>query len=129
MLRSVRLMAGMMDEMAFVPEAMRSALDKGFLNATELADYLVGKGIPFREAHHFTGRAVAEAEKQGLSLERLPLEDLQRICPVIDSDVYHVLDFQQAVARRETPGGTGPGSTTRQIKAMEDWLGQFPSLK
>ena len=121
---SLRLMAGMMRELGFVPEAMRGALNRGFLNATELADYLVGKGMPFREAHHCTGRAVAEAERQGLPLESLPLETLRSLCPLADSDVYAALDFDRAVARRESAGGTGPRSIERQIASLRDWLGQ-----
>ena len=112
---SLEVMAGMMAELAFVPERMRQALNRGFLNATELADYLVGKGIPFREAHHITGQAVAMAEEQGLTLEALPLKALQGLCPHIQEDVYTVLDFEQAVARRETSGGTGPNSFKRQL--------------
>ncbi|MDL2267154.1 argininosuccinate lyase [Desulfovibrio sp. OttesenSCG-928-G15] len=119
---SLRLMAGMMREMAFVPERMQEALAKGFLNATELADYLVGKGIAFREAHHHTGKAVAEAEKRGVGLEELPLEALQAICPRIDEDVYGILDYAKAVARRETSGGTGPQSIKKQLADLRDWL-------
>lgn len=119
---SLRIMAGMMEELAFVPERMRAALERGFLNATELADYLVGKGIPFREAHHITGRAVAEAERQGVTLERLSLEAFKTLCPQIEEDVYAVLDFDNAVARRETTGGTGPASVKRQLVALREWL-------
>ena len=120
--RSLRIMAGMLDELMFIPEAMRSALEKGFLNATELADYLVGKGIPFREAHHLTGRAVAEAERQNLPLEKLELATLKSICPLIDEDIFAVLDFENAVARRETRGGTGPHSLQKQIVNFKTWI-------
>lgn len=121
---SLRIMAGMLSELVFVTERMRSTLEKGFLNATELADYLVSKGIPFREAHHYTGRAVAEAEKQGLPLEELTLDCLREICPLIGEDVFGVLDYEQAVARRETPGGTGPKSVAAQIDALRAWARQ-----
>lgn len=121
--RSLRIMAGMLEELVFVPETMRAALEKGFLNATELADYLVGKGLPFREAHHVTGRAVAEAERQGLPLEKLSLETFKGICPSIGPDVFSVLDFDNAVARRETSGGTGPGSLQKQLDALRHWAG------
>ena len=119
---SLRLTAGMLGELEFVPGRMREVLKKGFLNATELADYLVGKGIPFREAHHFTGRAVALAEERGVGLEELPLDTLKAVCPLIDADVYAVLDFDNAVARRETSGGTGPRSVARQIEEYRLWL-------
>ena len=119
---SLEVMAGMMAELAFAPERMRQALNRGFLNATELADYLVGKGVPFREAHHITGLAVALAEERGLTLEALPLDALQELCPHIQKDVYAVLDFERAVARRETNGGTGPQSVGRQLADLRDWL-------
>ena len=119
---SLASMAGMVAELAFVPERMRAAMAKGFLNATELADYLVGKGIPFREAHHITGSAVALAEDQNIGLESLPLESLQALCSKIDQDVYAVLDMAAAVARRNTPGGTGPLAVAEQLRAARVWL-------
>ncbi len=119
---SLAAMAGMVKELAFCPERMAAALSRGFLNATELADYLVGKGIPFREAHHVTGRAVALAEDAGKGLEELSLEQLRGISPVIGQDVFAVLDMANAVARRNTPGGTGPESVAAQIKAVKAWL-------
>ena len=115
-------MAAMLRDLTFVPEAMRLALGRGFLNATELADYLVGKGIPFREAHHLTGAAVALAEKEGLPLEKLSLEALQGLCPKIGTDVFDILKPEAAVARRETKGGTGPNSTARQIADLRRFL-------
>lgn len=119
---SLRLMAGMLRELRFVPERMREAMNRGFLNATELADYLVGKGIPFREAHHHTGQAVAAAEARGVGMEGLSLKELQAICPLVEDDVYAILDFDRAVARRETSGGTGPQSVRRQIADLRAWL-------
>ena len=119
---SLALMAGMLSELVFVKERMRGALKRGFLNATELADYLAGKGIPFREAHHITGRAVAEAEKRGMGLEDLPLDVLQGISPAIEGDVFAVLDYDRAVARRETRGGTGPAPVAAQLDALDVWL-------
>ncbi len=121
---SLAVMAGMLSELGFVPERMRESLRRGFLNATELADYLVGKGLPFREAHHVTGQAVALAEERGLALEDLALEALQKLCPLIGQDVYAVLDFEHAVARRETSGGTGPGSIKRQLADLAVWLAE-----
>ncbi len=118
---SLRLMTGMMTEIGFAPERMRGALRRGYLNATELADYLVGKGIPFREAHHYTGRAVADAERRGVGLENLPLEDLRAVCPQVEDDVYAVLDYDAAVARRNTSGGTGPEPVRAQIDDMKAW--------
>ncbi len=119
---SLAAMAGMMRALAFNRERMNAALARGFLNATELADYLVGRGIPFREAHHLTGAAVALAEKQGKGLEDLDLAALREISAVIDEGVFAALDMKNAVARRRTPGGTGPEPVAAQIGAVKAWL-------
>ena len=119
---SLTLMAGMLDETTFRTDRMRAACARGFLNATELADYLVGKGLPFREAHHVTGHAVALAEKEGKGLEDLTLEQLRTLDERIDEDVYAVLDYDAAVRRRETPAGTGPKSVARQLEQRRQWL-------
>ena len=119
---SLQLMAGLLNELRFCPDRMREACKVGFCNATELADYLVGKGVSFREAHHITGQAVAAAEKAGKGLEDLTLDKLRQFNPCIDADVYSVLDYAAAVRRRETPGGTGPQSVQRQIQALRVWL-------
>ena len=80
------------------------------------------KGLPFREAHHVTGHAVALAEKQGKGLEDLSLAELQQLDARIADDVYAVLDYAAAVRRRETPAGTGPRSVARQIEQLRSWL-------
>lgn len=121
---SLEIMSGMLRELRFNTARMRIALRSGFLNATELADYLVGKGIPFREAHHLTGAAVALAEEKGLTLEELSLEDYRGICDRIGEDVYPILEPEAAVSRRETPGGTGPRSVAAQIAELDGWLGR-----
>lgn len=119
---SLSIMAAMLDELAFRTERMREACSAGFLNATELADYLVAQGLPFREAHHVTGEAVAAAERENKGLEDLTLPELQALSPCIGEDVYKVLQCAAAVERRETPGGTGPRSVERQLKDMRRWL-------
>ncbi len=119
---SLALMAGMLEAITFRTDRMYAACKAGFLNATELADYLVGKGIPFREAHHITGAAVALAEQAGKGLEDLELAELQNICPQIEADVFAVLDYRAAVERRNTPGGTGPKSVQKQLIDIQTWL-------
>ncbi|MDL2307166.1 argininosuccinate lyase, partial [Desulfovibrio sp. OttesenSCG-928-C06] len=119
---SLEVMAGMIGALTFNPDRMLKTLSLGFVNATELADYLVGKGIPFREAHHLTGNAVALAENRGVGLEDLSLDDYRGICELIDLDVYAILTFEAAVARRESPGGTGPVSVGGQIGKLRTWL-------
>ena len=119
---SLSLMADMLDGITFRPERMRKALASGFLNATELADYLVTKGMPFREAHHVSGRSVALAEEKGCGLEDLSLEELRGLSELIDEDVFVALDYDTAVARRNVPGGTGPQSVARQLENIKRWL-------
>ena len=119
---SLALMADMLQATAFNPARMRRALGAGFLNATELADYLATRGMPFREAHHVTGRAVALAEEKGTGLEALSLDELRSLSPLIEEDVYAVLDYDTAVRRRNTPGGTGPEPVSFQMEALDAWL-------
>ncbi|BBD06987.1 argininosuccinate lyase [Desulfovibrio ferrophilus] len=119
---SLSIMADMLEEMGFNEDPMREALSKGFLNATELADYLVGKGLPFRDAHHVSGAAVGYAERAGKGLEDLTLDELRSFSELIEEDVMETLQYETAVARREAPGGTGPESVDRQIMDLTDWL-------
>lgn len=119
---SLEVMAGMLPGLTFVPETMAATMRKGFLNATELADYLAAKGVPFREAHHITGAAVALAEEQGKGLEDLSLSDLQKFSPEIGDDVFDILSYEAAVRRRTSPGGTGPESVNAQLTAVRQWL-------
>ncbi|MFV0347904.1 MAG: argininosuccinate lyase [Halodesulfovibrio sp.] len=119
---SLALMAGMLSELRFNTQRMAMVMRSGFLNATELADYLVGKGIPFREAHHITGAAVALAEDKGKALEDLSIEEFRTVSDLISEDVYTVLAYEAAVARRKTQGGTGPDSVRAQLAELTSWL-------
>lgn len=97
--------------------AMKKAAGSGHATATDLADWLVRTlGLPFREAHHVTGRAVALAEEKKVSLERLSLEDLQSINPGITSDIFSVLAVQNSVKSRTSFGGTAPSEVRKQIR-------------
>lgn len=102
----LKVMAPMLRELKVNQETMRGAVNAGFLNATELADYLAGKGMPFREAHHVAGQAVRLAEARNCTLEELDLSDLQALSELIGPEVYNLLTAEQAVARRISPGGT-----------------------
>ncbi|GAB1409229.1 argininosuccinate lyase [Desulfovibrionales bacterium] len=119
---SLAIMAGMLGELVFQPERMAQALRAGYLNATELADYLAAKGVPFRQAHHITGAVVAYAEERGVGLEDLTLEELCQFSPDIAEDVFAALDYAQAVARRTLSGGTGPVPVQRQLADTDAWL-------
>jgi argininosuccinate lyase len=119
---SVSIMADMLAVLEFLPTNMRRALDRGFLNATELADYLAAKGLPFREAHHATGAAVALAEKKGVRLEDLSLDELRGFSELVEQDVFGVLEHEAAVRRRALSGGTGPVPVAAQLLALRSWL-------
>jgi argininosuccinate lyase len=79
--------------------------------------------MPFREAHHVSGRSVALAEEKGCGLEDLSLEELRGLSELIEEDVFVALDYDTAVARRNVPGGTGPRSVARQLENIKAWLG------
>jgi argininosuccinate lyase len=119
---SLNIMIGMLKQLEFVPEKMLATVERGFLNATELADYLAAKGVPFREAHHITGAAVAYAEGKGVGLESLGLDELKQFSGDIEEDVFGVLDYKACVERRTSPGSTGPASVNKQIDDLKAWL-------
>ncbi|WP_025121401.1 MULTISPECIES: argininosuccinate lyase [unclassified Serratia (in: enterobacteria)] len=93
----------------------QEAAQQGYANATELADYLVAKGVPFREAHHIVGEAVVEAIRQGKPLEDLPLSDLQKFNSVIGDDVYPILSLQSCLDKRAAKGGVSPQQVASAI--------------
>ena len=97
---SLKVLAPMLRTAAFHPENMRAAAAKGFINATDCADYLVGRGIPFRDAYSITGRLVNRCSELGLTLEELPLSEYQAVSPAFDESVYEAIDLDNCVARR-----------------------------
>lgn len=110
-------MSGMVTDMTINDQAMKKAAGSGYSTATDLADWLVRTlGLPFREAHHVTGRAVALAEQKKLGLEKLALEDLQSIHPGITADIFSVLSVQNSVKSRTSFGGTAPAEVKKQIR-------------
>ncbi len=86
----------------------QEAAEQGYANSTELADYLVAKGVPFREAHHIVGEAVVEAIKQGVALEALSLAQLKQFSATIEEDVYPILALQSCLEKRNAKGGAAP---------------------
>ncbi|KKZ18634.1 argininosuccinate lyase [Serratia marcescens] len=100
----------------------REAAEQGYANATELADYLVAKGVPFREAHHIVGEAVVEAIRQGKPLEALPLADLQQFSATIGDDVYPILALQSCLDKRAAKGGVAPQQVAAAIAAAKQRL-------
>ena len=115
---SLAAMAGMMADLEFVPDRMRAAAAAGHATATDLADWLVSDaGVPFREAHHIAGRAVAVAERANRSLDELTLEELQQVDTRIDERVLTRLSVESSVASRRSAGGTAPEQVRRAIAA------------
>lgn len=110
---TLRIFADMMGGIQARPENMRNALAQGFATATDLADYLVRKGLPFREAHEVVGSAVKAAETQGKDLADLTLAELQAFSPLVQSDVAQALTVEGSLAARNHIGGTAPA----QVKA------------
>ena len=101
--------------------AMASALSDDML-ATDLADYLVGKGIPFRRSHHIVGEVVREAAKRGRSLSQLPLDALTSVSADFGGDVSGVFDFSRSIRQRDSYGGAAPASLSAQIKRAKALL-------
>jgi argininosuccinate lyase len=121
---SLEALAGMVDTVEFVPDRMRAAAAQGYSTATDLADWLVREAdVPFREAHHITGRAVKAAEERGCDLADLPLDDLKAIDQRIDQGVYNVLSVDASVRSRISYGGTAPECVCEQIAAAKESLG------
>ncbi|MCS6871326.1 MAG: argininosuccinate lyase [Anaerolineae bacterium] len=112
---------GTVETMRLQPEAMRAALDESML-ATDLADYLVRRGVPFREAHALVGAAVRAAQRQGVPLSGLPLQAYQAISTHFQADLYAVFDFAASVAKRKALGGTAPEAVRLQIERAESFL-------
>jgi len=121
---SLQALAGMIETVEFVSERMRAAAAQGYSTATDLADWLVREaGVPFREAHHITGRAVKAAEERGCDLADLPLDVLRTIDERIDDRVFDVLSIDASVRSRTSYGGTAPARVREQIAAAKEALG------
>ena len=105
------------------PEAMERAARKGYATATDLADYLVKKGLPFRDAHEMVAHAVKAAQADGLDLSELPLAVLQHFNPAIDDDVYDVLSLRGSLNARNVLGGTAPAQVRAQVARHRARLG------
>ncbi|MFI3127784.1 argininosuccinate lyase [Streptococcus suis] len=113
---SIDILAGMLQSMTVHKEKMAQSTEKDFSNATELADYLASKGLPFRQAHEIVGKLVLECSKAGYYLQDVPLERYQELSPVIGPDIYTALESETAVSRRNSLGGTGFESIRQQIQ-------------
>jgi argininosuccinate lyase len=120
--KSLQIMAGMIATMTVNQERMKESTEKDFSNATELADYLATKGIPFRQAHEIVGKLVSDCLSKGIYLQDIPLAEYQAINEVIDADIYDKLDSYAAVKNRHSYGGTGFDQVAYQIKVAKESL-------
>ncbi len=120
---AIAAMTGMVEDMEPAPERMRAAAGGGYSTATDLADWLVRVlKMPFRDAHHVTGRIVQAAEKQNLPLDKLPLEAMRGVEPRITADVFSVLSPEKSVSSRTSYGGTAPQNVLKMARAWRKRL-------
>ena len=96
--------------------------EHGFTNATDAADYLVKRGVPFRDAHGIVGRLVLLCIDRGISLDELPLEEYQKISPVFEEDIYDAVSMKTCVEKRETYGAPGPDAMKKVIAVNREYL-------
>ena len=122
LLGSLRAFADMMPNVTTNKDAMRHAAMQGFSTATDLADYLVGKEMPFRDAHEVVGSAVAYGVETGKDLSEMSLEELQRFSEIISADVFEVLTLEGSVAARDHLGGTAPNQVKARVKEALELL-------
>jgi argininosuccinate lyase len=114
-LDTLRIFTDMVGGIRVKPEAMQRAALQGYATATDLADYLVKKGLPFRDAHEVVARAVRLAVDRGVGLEALPVAELQGLCPLIGDDALDVLQLRGSLAARDHLGGTAPNQVRAQV--------------
>ena len=119
---SLVVMTGMIRTMTVNADAMRKGAHGGFMAATDLADYLVGKGMPFRDAHAVVGKLVLECEKQGKTLQELSVDELKQADPLFDAGALDAVDIDKIVARRITAGGTGHDAVKVQLDQARERL-------
>lgn len=116
---SIRVLSDALDEVEFDKEKMEEALDQGFMNATDLADYLVKKGVPFRDAYRRVSELVEICRHKKMILSRM---DLLRFFPAADADIYRYISFEQCVERRSIDCGTSPCSVKKQIEKLAGYI-------
>ncbi len=115
----------MLASVTFNTGQMENSAKLGFTNATDLADYLVGKGMPFRDAHHVSGTLVKKCIHEKRSLDDLSLDEMRQESGLFDEDVYPAIDLMTCVARRSLRGGTAPQAVEESIRTAERWLADF----
>ncbi len=122
------VLAPMLDTMTVRTDKMRLAAQKGFLNATDLADYLVKKGLPFRSAYKISGQLVALCLESGRVLEELPLEEYRRYSPLFEQDLYAAIDLNNCMEKRISEGGTSLASVEAQLSWIKEQIRHDESI-
>ncbi len=119
---SLALFTGMVASMVFRKDVMEASAKKGFTNATDAADYLVSRGVPFRDAHGIVGQLVLRCLEKGIGLDELPLDEFRQISPVFDSDIYEAVSMKTCVEKRLTVGAPGQEAMIQAIESYKKRL-------
>lgn len=114
----LQMIGRVLEKMRIAPERMQEAALRGYLNATDLADYLVSRKMPFREAHRLVGKVVMRASELETALEQLPLREYQSFSPLFEGDLFEWLKLEKALSRRKEPGGTAPSAIRRALRSF-----------
>ncbi len=120
----LRMARRVVETLCVRPDRLRDAASTGYLDATEVADYLVAKGLPFREAHHLVGRLVLRAMELNLPLEQLTLAQYRAFSPLFSQDIYDCLSLERVVAKRKERGGTAPSTVRKALTQFEKAITQ-----
>ncbi len=123
--KCLTVFTAMLSTVSFHKDRMEQSAKLGFTNATDLADYLVAKGLPFRDAHHVSGSLVKQCISEGRGLEELSLAELRKESELFEEDVYHAIALQTCVSRRSLRGGTAESAVLDSIAVAEAWLKEF----
>jgi argininosuccinate lyase len=120
--RSLSVFNEMLKAVTVHKDIMRKAAEDGFITATDLADYLVKKGMPFRQAHGVVGKAILRAQELACGLAALPLDEYKRFSPLINKDVYDALSVEASVVRRVSYGGTAPANLKKRLGTLKKMM-------
>lgn len=122
---SLAVMTGVVEKMKPMAQNISRDTETGFLTATDLADYLVKKGLPFRQAHEVVGKTVACCIERGIELHELDIDELRKLHELIDEDVLDVLKVEGSVRSRKCTGGTGHEAVKEALSGAKRWLKKF----
>lgn len=119
------LFSGMLSTMQFRPERMAKSAKQGFTNATDAADYLVNRGVPFRDAHSIVGQLVLKCIERGISLDDLSLTEYQKLCPVFQLDIYDAISLKTCVDKRITTGAPGAWAMEKTLEIYRRYMEEY----